>query len=85
MLLRAKLAKGDADLDAFEARLCSDAAAAGLQRAHSSPSLPQEAKEKNRGAKTSKSLKAPPSSSSPETKSKRAEPQKQGSKQEEAA
>lgn len=87
MLLRAKLAKGDADLDAFEARLCGDAtAAAGLQRAHSSPALPQEAKEKSRGAKTSKSLKATPSSSSSSvTKSKKAELQKQSSKQEEAA
>lgn len=85
MLLRAKLAKGDADLDAFEARLCSDATA-GLQRAHSSPALPQEAKEKSRGAKTSKSLKATPSSSSSSvTKSKKAELQKQSSKQEEAA
>ncbi|XP_078098742.1 PH and SEC7 domain-containing protein 1 isoform X5 [Sander vitreus] len=64
MLLRAKLASGDEDLTAFESRLFDDG---GLQRAHSSPTLPQDAaagKEKMRGAKTSKSLKVPSSSSS---------------------
>lgn len=56
MLLRAKLASGDEDLSAFEARLFDDG---GLQRAHSSPTLPQDTatKEKVRGAKMSKSLK----------------------------
>uniref|UniRef100_A0A3Q2WVQ5 Pleckstrin and Sec7 domain containing a n=1 Tax=Haplochromis burtoni TaxID=8153 RepID=A0A3Q2WVQ5_HAPBU len=56
MLLRAKLASGDEDLSAFEARLFDDG---GLQRAHSSPSLPQDTtnKEKTRSSKTSKSLK----------------------------
>ncbi|KAM4730017.1 uncharacterized protein FYW61_010397 isoform 2-T3 [Anableps anableps] len=95
MLLRAKMADGADDLAAFEARLCSDG---GLQRAHSSPSLPQDAaaaRDKSHGAKTSKSLKATPSSSSV-TKSgakegagskngQKAELQKQSSKQEEAA
>lgn len=97
MLLRAKMADGGADLAAFEARLCSDG---GLQRAHSSPLLPQDAaaaRDKSRGAKTSRSLKATPSSSSssvmksgasegagPEN-GQRAELQKQSSKQEEAA
>ncbi|TDG95854.1 hypothetical protein EPR50_G00244570 [Perca flavescens] len=68
MLLRAKLASGDDDLTAFESRLFDDG---GLQRAHSSPTLPQDAtatggagKEKTRGAKTSKSLKVLPSSAS---------------------
>uniref|UniRef100_A0A669FBN3 PH and SEC7 domain-containing protein 1 n=1 Tax=Oreochromis niloticus TaxID=8128 RepID=A0A669FBN3_ORENI len=97
MLLRAKLASGDEDLSAFEARLFDDG---GLQRAHSSPSLPQDTanKEKTRGSKTSKSLKVTSSStskaggSSRETSKKkngggsgqRAELQKQSSKQEEA-
>ncbi|XP_030604645.1 PH and SEC7 domain-containing protein 1-like isoform X2 [Archocentrus centrarchus] len=63
MLLRAKLSSGDEDLSAFESRLFDDG---GLQRAHSSPSLPQDAanKEKTRGTKTSKSLKVTSSSSS---------------------
>ncbi|XP_078016990.1 uncharacterized protein psda isoform X2 [Epinephelus lanceolatus] len=63
MLLRAKLSSGDEDLSAFEARLFDDG---GLQRAHSSPTLPQETanKEKTRGGKTSKSLKVTSSSSS---------------------
>lgn len=97
MLLRAKMADGGADLAAFKARLCGDC---GLQRAHSSPSLPQDTaatRDKSRGAKTSRSLKATPSSSSSSvTKScanegegpkngQRAELQKQSSKQEEAA
>lgn len=56
MLLRAKLSGGDDDLSAFESRLFDDG---GLQRAHSSPTLPQDVagKEKTRGSKTSKSLK----------------------------
>ncbi|XP_068182710.1 PH and SEC7 domain-containing protein 1 isoform X2 [Antennarius striatus] len=56
MLLRAKLSSGDEDLSAFEARLFDDG---GLQRAHSSPTLPQEAasKEKPGVHKKSKSLK----------------------------
>lgn len=63
MLLRAKLSSGDEDLSAFESRLFDDG---GLQRAHSSPTLPQDAasKEKTRGTKTSKSLKVTSSSSS---------------------
>ncbi|XP_068590549.1 PH and SEC7 domain-containing protein 1 isoform X1 [Cebidichthys violaceus] len=63
MLLRAKHASGDEDLSAFESRLFDDG---GLQRAHSSPTLPQDAahKDKTRGAPTSKSLKASSSSSS---------------------
>ncbi|XP_017289171.1 uncharacterized protein LOC108246240 isoform X2 [Kryptolebias marmoratus] len=63
MLLRAKMASGDEDLSAFESRLYKDG---GLQRAHSSPSLPQDAtnKEKTRGTKMSKSLKVTSFSSS---------------------
>lgn len=63
MLLRAKLSSGDEDLSAFESRLFDDG---GLQRAHSSPTLPQDtaAKEKTRGSKMSKSLKVTSSSSS---------------------
>lgn len=63
MLLRAKLSSGDEDLAAFEARLFDDG---GLQRAHSSPTLPQDtgSKEKTRGTKMSKSLKVTSSSSS---------------------
>ncbi|XP_069579850.1 PH and SEC7 domain-containing protein 1 isoform X1 [Brachyistius frenatus] len=62
MLLRAKMASGDDDLAAFESRLLDDS---GLQRAHSSPALPQDAnKEKTRGTKTSKSLKETSSSKS---------------------
>lgn len=63
MLLRAKLSSGDEDLSAFESRLFDDG---GLQRAHSSPTLPQDtaSKEKTRGTKTSKSLKVTSSSSS---------------------
>lgn len=62
MLLRAKMSNGDEDLSAFESRLFDDG---GLQRAHSSPILPQETanKEKTRGSKTSKSLKITSSSS----------------------
>ncbi|KAK5854426.1 hypothetical protein PBY51_015495 [Eleginops maclovinus] len=54
MLLRARLASGDEDLSAFEARLFDDG---GLQRAHSSPTLPLEPEKKSRGNKTSRSLK----------------------------
>ncbi|XP_072246545.1 uncharacterized protein psda isoform X2 [Leuresthes tenuis] len=63
MLMRAKLSNGDEDLTAFESRLFDDG---GLQRAHSSPTLPQDAasKEKIRGTKMSKSLKVTSSSSS---------------------
>ncbi|XP_037554102.1 PH and SEC7 domain-containing protein 1 [Nematolebias whitei] len=63
MLLRAKMASGDEDLSAFESQLFKDG---GLQRARSSPSLPQDAtnKEKTRGTKTSKSLKVTSFSSS---------------------
>ncbi|KAM9364440.1 PH and SEC7 domain-containing protein 1 isoform 2-T2 [Pholidichthys leucotaenia] len=60
MLLRAKLSNNDDDLAAFESRLMGDGGGGGtLQRAHSSPSLPQDAtnKEKTRGSKMSKSLK----------------------------
>ncbi|XP_016412318.1 uncharacterized protein LOC107743558 [Sinocyclocheilus rhinocerous] len=39
MLLRAKIRIGETDLEAFEARLFDDG---GLQRAHSSPTLPQD-------------------------------------------
>uniref|UniRef100_A0A7N6A159 Pleckstrin and Sec7 domain containing a n=1 Tax=Anabas testudineus TaxID=64144 RepID=A0A7N6A159_ANATE len=39
MLLRAKLSSGDEDLAAFESRLYDNG---GLQRAHSSPTLPQD-------------------------------------------
>ncbi|XP_038586108.1 PH and SEC7 domain-containing protein 1-like isoform X3 [Micropterus salmoides] len=62
MLLRAKLSSGDDDLSAFESRLFDDG---GLQRAHSSPTLPLEGanKEKTRGSKTSKSLKVTSSTS----------------------
>lgn len=67
MLLRAKLSSGDEDLSAFESRLFDDG---GLQRAHSSPTLPQDVtnKEKVRGSKMSKSLKVTSSSSSSTTK-----------------
>lgn len=63
MLLRAKLASGDEDLVTFESRLFSDS---GLQRAHSSPSLPQDStpKDKSRGSKKTKSLKVTSCSSS---------------------
>uniref|UniRef100_A0A3Q0SER3 Pleckstrin and Sec7 domain containing n=1 Tax=Amphilophus citrinellus TaxID=61819 RepID=A0A3Q0SER3_AMPCI len=52
MLLRAKLSSGDEDLSAFESRLFDDG---GLQRAHSSPSLPQDGanKEKTQKRETS--------------------------------
>lgn len=62
MLLRAKLSGGDDDLSAFESRLFDDG---GLQRAHSSPTLPQDVagKEKTRGSRTSKSLKVTSSTS----------------------
>ncbi|XP_027139157.1 PH and SEC7 domain-containing protein 1 isoform X2 [Larimichthys crocea] len=76
MLLRAKLASGDEDLAAFESRLFDDG---GLQRAHSSPTLPQDTsmKEKTRGTKTSKSLKVTSSSS---LTSKTSDATKEGSK-----
>lgn len=93
MLLRAKLASGDEDLTAFEARLFDNGS---LQRAHSSPTLPQDAagKEKSRGTKTSKSLKVTSSSASrtsgrdgskKKNESKQeVEPQPQGGRQDEA-
>uniref|UniRef100_A0A7N8WTG3 Pleckstrin and Sec7 domain containing a n=1 Tax=Mastacembelus armatus TaxID=205130 RepID=A0A7N8WTG3_9TELE len=61
MLLRAKLSSGDEDLSAFESRLFDNG---GLQRAHSSPILPQDVtnKQKPHGTKTSKSLKVTSSS-----------------------
>lgn len=62
MLLRAKLLSGDEDLSAFEARLFSDG---GLQRAHSSPTLPQDSSAtKEKPSKKSKSMKVTSSSSS---------------------
>eukprot|EP00066_Takifugu_rubripes_P026045 XP_011615311.1 PREDICTED: PH and SEC7 domain-containing protein 1-like [Takifugu rubripes] len=62
MLLRAKLLSGDEDLAAFEARLFSDG---GLQRAHSSPTLPQDSSAtKEKPSKKSKSMKVTSSSSS---------------------
>lgn len=97
MLLRAKLSSGDDDLSAFESRLFDDG---GLQRAHSSPTLPQDVagKEKTRGSKTSKSLKVTSSTSNTggsgrETSKEkngggsqpRPELQRQSSKQEEVA
>uniref|UniRef100_A0A8C7XI92 PH and SEC7 domain-containing protein 1 n=1 Tax=Oryzias sinensis TaxID=183150 RepID=A0A8C7XI92_9TELE len=92
MLLRAKLSSGAEGLQAFESQLFDEG---GLQRAHSSPTLPQEAgnKEKTRGTKTSKSLKVTSSSRSEggtgegrrKNGSQRVEIQKQSSKQEEAA
>ena len=93
MLLRAKLSSGDEDLSAFESRLFDDG---GLQRAHSSPTLPQDAakdKDKTRGAKMSKSLKVMSTSTKEGSKKKNGggggtnqqpELQKQSSKQEEA-
>uniref|UniRef100_A0A3Q3E277 Pleckstrin and Sec7 domain containing a n=1 Tax=Labrus bergylta TaxID=56723 RepID=A0A3Q3E277_9LABR len=95
MLLRAKLSSGDEDLSAFESRLFDDG---GLQRAHSSPTLPQDVanKEKTRGTKTSKSLKVTSTSSKSSGSTKEAskknggennqqfEVQKQSSKQEAA-
>ncbi|XP_020565030.1 PH and SEC7 domain-containing protein 1 isoform X2 [Oryzias latipes] len=92
MLLRAKLSSGAEGLQAFESQLFDEG---GLQRAHSSPTLPQDAgnKEKTRGTKTSKSLKVTSSSRSEggtgegrrKNGSQRVEIQKQSSKQEEAA
>ncbi|KAK1905413.1 PH and SEC7 domain containing protein 1, partial [Dissostichus eleginoides] len=67
LLLRARLAHGDEDLSAFEARLLDD----GLQRAHSSPTLPQEPQKKSRGHKTSRSLKGTSCSSSSSTDRKK--------------
>lgn len=62
MLLRAKLLSGDEDLAAFEARLFSDG---GLQRAHSSPTLPQDSSAtKEKPSKKCKSMKVTSSSSS---------------------
>lgn len=94
MLLRARLAGGDQDLSAFEARLLEEGSG-GLQRAHSSPTLPQDAtaaaKEKTRSAKTSKSLKVASSTASSggrrrkDEAAKEAELHRQGSKQEEVA
>uniref|UniRef100_A0A7N6BHI5 Pleckstrin and Sec7 domain containing a n=1 Tax=Anabas testudineus TaxID=64144 RepID=A0A7N6BHI5_ANATE len=45
MLLRAKLSSGDEDLAAFESRLYDNG---GLQRAHSSPTLPQDGTNKEK-------------------------------------
>uniref|UniRef100_A0A667YQ20 Pleckstrin and Sec7 domain containing a n=1 Tax=Myripristis murdjan TaxID=586833 RepID=A0A667YQ20_9TELE len=42
MLLRAKMSSGEEDLSAFESRLFDDG---GLQRAHSSPTLPQDSRQ----------------------------------------
>ncbi|KAJ4923905.1 hypothetical protein JOQ06_028160 [Pogonophryne albipinna] len=67
LLLRARLAHGDEDLSAFEARLLDD----GLQRAHSSPTLPQEPQKKSRGHQTSRSLKGTSCSSSSSTDRKK--------------
>lgn len=56
MLMRAKLQFGTEDLSAFETRLLSEG---GLQRAHSSPALPQYSSLKDKGSSSrSKSLKA---------------------------
>ena len=79
MLLRAKQSSGAEDLSAFEARLLDDG---GLQRAHSSPTLPQEgAKERCRGNQTTRSLKVTSSTTRGRKNgggnSQRAEPQKQ--------
>lgn len=55
MLMRAKLQFGTEDLSAFETRLLSEG---GLQRAHSSPALPQYSSLKDKGSSSrSKSLK----------------------------
>uniref|UniRef100_A0A672SL05 Pleckstrin and Sec7 domain containing a n=1 Tax=Sinocyclocheilus grahami TaxID=75366 RepID=A0A672SL05_SINGR len=60
MLLRAKIRMGETDLEAFEARLFDDG---GLQRAHSSPTLPQDnsyassTKESSRSSGSSKRTK----------------------------
>ncbi|XP_075902108.1 uncharacterized protein LOC142901470 [Nelusetta ayraudi] len=93
MLLRARLAGGDQDLSAFEARLLEEGGG-GLQRAHSSPTLPQDttvaAKEKTRGSKTSKSLKVSSTASlggrrRKDEGGKEAELHRESSRQEEAA
>ncbi|XP_029962755.1 PH and SEC7 domain-containing protein 1-like isoform X1 [Salarias fasciatus] len=63
MLLRAKLASGDDDLSAFESRLFDDG---GLQRAHSSPALPQDTSAAKEKIRASKSLKVTTSSSKSE-------------------
>uniref|UniRef100_I3JJ35 PH and SEC7 domain-containing protein 1 n=1 Tax=Oreochromis niloticus TaxID=8128 RepID=I3JJ35_ORENI len=56
MLLRAKLASGDEDLSAFEARLFDDG---GLQRAHSSPSLPQDTRRPQSGPRATRRASRP--------------------------
>lgn len=78
MLLRAKLSNGDEDLAAFEARLFDDGG--GLQRAQSSPALPQDAasKDKSRSNKTSKSARASPSSSSKSSSTREGSKKKNG-------
>ncbi|KAM3862873.1 PH and SEC7 domain-containing protein 1 [Diretmus argenteus] len=97
MLLRAKLSSGDEDLTAFESQLFGDSS---LQRAHSSPTLPQDAtstREKTHHQRTSKTSKTSKGSktSSPnregskkKSSSQRSDPQrkscKQAAKQEEA-
>lgn len=97
MLLRAKLLSGDEDLAAFEARLFSDG---GLQRAHSSPTLPQDSSAtKEKPSKKCKSMKVTSSSTSQSAGSgiqeerkkssgageRRPQLQQQSSRQEEAA
>lgn len=60
MLLRAKIRIGETDLEVFEAHLFDDG---GLQRAHSSPTLPQDnshassTKESSRSSGSSKRTK----------------------------
>ncbi|KAM4607395.1 PH and SEC7 domain-containing protein 1 [Polymixia lowei] len=87
MLLRAKLRSGDQDLTAFEARLFDDG---GLQRAHSSPTLPQESsssqasstKEKSqRSQRSSKTSSANREGSKKKSSSQRSDPQRQSWKQ----
>lgn len=91
MLLRAKIQIGEDDLALFEAQLLEDNS---LQRAHSSPTLPQDttvaAKEKTRGSKTSKSLKVSSTASlggrrRKDEGGKEAELHRESSRQEEAA
>ncbi|KAM6956231.1 uncharacterized protein FYW47_012173 [Aplochiton taeniatus] len=92
MLLRAKIRSGDEDLAAFEARLFDDG---GLQRAHSSPTLPQETSSSSSRASNAKegaSNRGTPSTTAnanstnntrggSKRSSKRLEPQRQSHKQ----
>uniref|UniRef100_A0A7N8X5J3 Pleckstrin and Sec7 domain containing a n=1 Tax=Mastacembelus armatus TaxID=205130 RepID=A0A7N8X5J3_9TELE len=57
MLLRAKLSSGDEDLSAFESRLFDNG---GLQRAHSSPILPQDVTNKQKPHANKKNIKPEP-------------------------